>query len=263
MASANVLDVARERGYWDAASGRPFVFHEAYNPDGRTSFGTTRREWRVLDLLAPSLGLHGNSNVFPFSVKPERPVTPETIMELFRDTFEGTDYDVTQHLTVTDDEGKTVKSPLATPFMPYDMNKMLRINGGWGWRGERQLARWYCMYVTVTQSRAWLPDAIGGIGRTTGFGREAAWWAFNRVATIAGQRWGEMRKDVAEVRNPIQQRLLAQQAEVDARAQELLARDPAGAAAYLTEVSRQASDEVIEAYWKLGDQLWTRYHEKW
>ena len=99
------------------------------------------------DLLAPSLQLHPNSNVFPFSVKPEKPVGPEKIMEIFRDTFEGTDFDMVKNLTVTDEEGKTVKSPLANPFMPYDMNKMLKINGGWGWRGERPLARWYCMYV--------------------------------------------------------------------------------------------------------------------
>jgi len=52
-------------------------------------------------------------------------------MELFRDTFEGTEFDVVKDLTVVDATGKTVKSPVANPFMPYDMNKMLRINGGW------------------------------------------------------------------------------------------------------------------------------------
>ena len=145
-------------------------------------------------------------------------------MEIFRDTFEGTDFDMTKNLTVTDEKtGKTVKSPLANPFMPYDMNKMLKINGGWGWRGERAIARWYCMYATVTQSRGWLPDAVGGIvwfgysnpamtiyvpiyagvselpedyktdGRTTGFSRRSAWWAFNRASTLAAHRWGEMR----------------------------------------------------------------------
>ena len=73
---------------------------------------------------------------------------------VFRDTFEGTDFDMVKDLTVTDEEGKTVKSPLANPFMPYEMNHLLKIHGGWGWRGERPLARWYCMYVTVTQSRS-------------------------------------------------------------------------------------------------------------
>ena len=165
--------------------------------------------------FAPSLALDPNSNVFPLSVRPDKPVTPAKIMEIFRDTYEGTDFDMVKDLTVVDESGKTVKSPLANPFMPYDMNKMLRINGAWGRRGERPLARWYCMYATVTQSRADLPDAVGGVvwfgygnpamtvyvplyagiedlpesykadGRTTGFSRRSAWWAFNQVARIA------------------------------------------------------------------------------
>ncbi|MHB1034096.1 MAG: C69 family dipeptidase [Pirellulales bacterium] len=146
MASSNIFKVAEERGYWDSKSGQPFRFYQAYNPESRTGFETTRREWRVLDLLAPSLKLHPNANVFPFSVKPDKPVSPEKVMELFRDTFEGTDFDMVKDLTMTDDAGKTVKSPLANPFMPYEMNKLLKINGGWGWRGERPVARWYCMY---------------------------------------------------------------------------------------------------------------------
>ena len=60
LASENVFTFARERGYWDPASGRPFRFYEAYNPDGRWEIGDTRREWRVLSLLAPLLGLNPN-----------------------------------------------------------------------------------------------------------------------------------------------------------------------------------------------------------
>ncbi len=293
MASRNVFRLAEDRGYWDPKSGKPFRFYQAYNPDGRTSYAVTRREWRVLDLLAPSLELHANSNVFPFSVKPEKPVGPETIMEIFRDTFEGTDFDMVKNLTVTDDEGKTVKSPLANPFMPYEMNKLLKINGGWGWRGERPLARWYCMYVTVTQSRSGLPDPVGGIvwfgygnpamttyvplyagvtdlpqdfktdGRTTGFSRRSAWWAFNRVATMAAQRWGDMRVDVAEVRDPLQEKSLAAQEEIAETAAKLFAEDPRKARAYVTQKTRDACSEAAKAYWNLGDLLWTKYDEKW
>lgn len=294
MASKNVQSFAEKKGYWDPESGQPFRFYEAYAPKGRTSFASTRREWRVLDLLAPSLELQPNANVFPFSVKPEQPVGPEKIMELFRDTFEGTDFDMTKDLTVTDEDGKTVKSPLANPFMPYDMNKMLRINGGWGWRGERPMARWYCMYVTVTQSRDWLPDAVGGIlwfgygnpamttyvplyvgiadvpesyktdGRTTGFSRRSAWWAYNRVATLSAQRWGDMRKDVAEVRDPLQEKWLAGQTAVDEEAATILKKDgEQKLRSFLTKKSQDACRDATEAYWNLGDLLWTKYDEKW
>jgi len=293
MASKNVTQLAKEWGYWDPKSGVPFRFYDAYSPESRTEIATTRREWRALDLLAPSLKLHPNSNCYPFSVKPDKPVSPEMIMEIFRDTFEGTDFDMVKDLTVVDEDGKASKSPLANPFMPYDMNKLLKINGGWGWLGERCMARWYCMYVTVTQSRGWLPDPVGGIvwfgygnpamttyvpiyagvvdlpkdyqtdGRTTGFSQRSAWWAFNRVATLAAHRWGDMRIDVAEVRDPLQKGFLAEQKSVAATAGELLRKDPAKARAFLTEKTAQACQKTTQAYWNLGDRLWSKYDEQW
>jgi dipeptidase len=293
MASKNVKTRAAELGYWDPKGGQPFRFYEAYSPESRMEVATTRREWRVLDLLAPSLKLHPNANHFPFSVKPEKPVAPERIMEIFRDTFEGTDFDVVKNLTVVNEAGQTVKSPTANPFMPYDMHKMLRINGGWGWMGERCVARWFCMYVTVTQSRDWLPDPVGGLvwfgysnpamttyvpiyagvtdlpdeyktdGRTTGFSRRAAWWAYRRVATIAAHRWGDMRNDVAAVRNPMQERFLVEQKAVAEKAAALFKQDPAKAAAFLTEKTREACRQATESYWNLGDSLWNRYDELW
>ena len=293
MASRSLSEVATRMGYWDQKSGKPFDFAAAYNPKGRMKFSVTRREWRVFSMLAPSLKLHPNSNSFPFSIKPEKKVSAKRIMEIFRDTYEGTDYDVVKNLTVADKKGKQVKSPLANPFMPYDQNRLLKINGGWGWRGERALARWYCMYATVTQSRGWLPNPIGGLvwfgldnpamttyvplyagikslpksfkidGRTTGFSRKVAWWAFNRAATIAAHRWGEMRKDVAAVRDKLQNRFFARQATIEKKAVRLHKRSPAAARSYLTRYSRKACKQTETAYWKLGDLLWTKYDEKW
>jgi dipeptidase len=294
MASDNVVSAAIAMGYYDPDSGQPFRFHRAYNPEGRYSASSTRREWRVLDLLAPSLKLNPNAQDFPFSVKPDKPVTPATIMEIFRDTYEGTEFDMVKHFTVTDEEtGKTVKSPLANPWMPYDANKLYKINGGWGWRGERTIARWYTMYAFITQSRSWLPSGVGGVlwfgygntamttyvpihvgvtelpedyrtdGRSTGFSRDSAWWAFNRVETLAAHRWGDMRHDVARVRDPLQTRFLEEQEEVTSTAADLWNADPDKARAYLTRYVMAACREVTDAYWDLGDHLWTAYDEKW
>ena len=46
--------------------------------------------------------------------------------------------------------------------------------------------------------------------------------AYNRVATLSAQRWGDMRKDVAEVRNPLQEKYLAGQAAIDEEAASIL-----------------------------------------
>ena len=59
---------------------------------------------------------------------------------------------------------------------------------------------------------------LGGPGGRPSYTRESAWWAFNRASVIAAQRWGDMRVDVAEVRNPLQEKYLASQEEVAATA---------------------------------------------
>jgi dipeptidase len=176
--------------------------------------------------------------------------------------------------------------------MPYDMNCLFKINGGWGWRGERPIARWYTMYATITQSRAWLPDEIGGLvwlaldnvassiyipvycsvsdlaapykvdGRPNGFTQESAWWAFNRLGTLAAQRWGDMRKDVTAVWRPWQVEMFANQAGIEKEAMALLKKNPADAREFLTKYTLEWGNKVVARAWKLGDELWTKYDEK-
>lgn len=289
MASENVFKVAQDSGWWNPDNG-PFEFCYAYA--SRTSNAARRREWRVLDLAAPSLKLNANSENHPFSVKPDTIITMAKIVEMFQDYYEGTDFNFVKNLTWVNEDGKTEISPLANPFMPYDMNKMLKINGGWSWRGERTIARWYTMYATITQSRDWLPDEVGGIvwlawdnvatsiyvplycsitdvaksyktsGRDNGFTRESAWWAFNRLGTLTAQRWGDMRHDVTKVWNPWQMELFQNQKDIDEKVKDLLENNPEEARKLLTDYSVKWGDKVVKKAWELGDFLWTKYDEK-
>jgi hypothetical protein len=72
-----------------------------------------------------------------------------------------------------------------------------------------------------------------------------------------------MRVDVAEVRDPLQEKLLVAQEEIAATAVKLFGENPARARAYVTQKTRDACFEATEAYWNLGDLLWTKYDEKW
>ncbi|MDZ7860775.1 MAG: C69 family dipeptidase [Candidatus Krumholzibacteriota bacterium] len=292
MASDNVREVAREMGLWDKESGEPFQFCYAYAD--RRSMWARRREWRVFDIVAPSLNLDPNGENFPFSVKPEEKISLEDMYAIFGDYYEGTDYDMTKFMTVTDEDGRSVKSPYANPFMNYDQMPLWKINGSLHEMGERTIARFYCLYVFISQSRGWLPDPIGGVawfgwdnpamtcyapiyccardlpdsykiggeGGKPAYTRESAWWAFNRVGTIAAHRWGDMRHDVAAVRDSIHKQALADQKRVEDRALKLFEEDPDKAVEYLSEYSYDFCEEITEAYWKLGDKLWTKYDEK-
>jgi len=291
MASENVFTVAEEAGWWN--KGEPFLFCYAYAPNSRTSLAARRREWRVFDLLAPSLKLDPYAENYPFSVKPDALVSLSDLRAVFSDYYEGTPFDMTKDMVVADDQGQTVISPLANPHLPYDMNKLFRINGGWGWRGERTIARWYTMYATIIQCREWLPDEIGGVvwlaqdnvatsiyvpvycsgsdlpvsyktpGRPNGYTHESAWWAFNRLSTLTAQRWGDMRYDVNEVWDSWQEDLFDGQAAFEEQALELYKRGKKeDLVNYLTGHTMEWGDKVVDKAWELGDLLWTKYDEK-
>ncbi|MDY6801199.1 MAG: C69 family dipeptidase [Bacteroidota bacterium] len=301
MASENIYDVAKENAWW--SEEETFKFCYVYAPESRNAIGSRRREWRIFDLLAPSLNLDPNAQDYPFSVKPDKKVTLEDLVMVFKDYYEGTPYDMTRNIKATDENGKTIISPLANPFMPYDQLEISNVSGGWynvdeetgdiSFLGERTIARWYTMYATIIQCRSWLPDEIGGVvwlaqdnvatsiyvpvycsvtdlpqsykipGRINGFTRESAWWAFNRMGTIAAQRWGDMRHDVDAVWNPLQKEIFVNQPKIEAEALELYKeKNPKKTINYLNKYSNEWADKVVEEAWKLGDFLWTKYDEK-
>ena len=301
MASENIYTVAAENGYWE--EGEPFRFNYVYAPHSRESVASRRREWRVFDLLAPSLGLHADDKDYPFSVKPDEDVTLEDLVTVFKDYYQDTPYDMRRLITDTDKDGKSRISPLANPFMPYDHLNIQNVNGGWysvnketgeiRFLGERTIARWYTMYATIIQCRSWLPDEIGGVawlamdnvassiyvpvygsvtdlpasyktpGRPNGYTTESAWWAFNRLGTLAAQRWGDMHKDIDAVWDPWQKELFEKQAIIEKEAQHLYKeKKPEKTVEYLTGYTGEWGEKVVEKAWELGDFLWTKYDEK-
>jgi dipeptidase len=290
LASENVFEVAKKNGWWK--EGESFRFCYAYAPESRTSLAARRREWRVFDLLAPSLELDPNAENYPFSVKPDRLVSLRDLNVVFSDYYEGTPFDMTKDMVVTDDSGRSVISPLANPHLPYDMNKLMKINGGWGWRGERTIARWYTMYATIIQCRDWLPDEIGGVvwlaqdnvassiyipiycsvsdlpesykvpGRPNGYTTKSAWWAFNRLGTLTAQRWGDMRHDVNQVWDLWQEELFSGQEAFEQKALDLYEKgDLKSLNVFLTGYTVEWGDKVVKKAWDLGDMLWTKYDE--
>jgi dipeptidase len=280
MASANVYTLAEELGWWSAKSGEPFEFCTVYG--SRSSLGSRRREWRALSRLAPSLHLDPNSEHYPLSVMPEKKLSVKDVFDVFRDAYEGTPYDMTRTLLKVDRDGKAVKSPVANPFMNNDYLDLFKVTS------ERTIACKRATYLQVTQSRKWLPDPIGGVvwlgydnpmttphtpfyigieqmpasymvdGRAK-FRRDSAWWAYRQVSQLAFMRWQDMVKDIEKVWRPIEEKAWADQEKVEAEALALYKQDPAKARAYLTKYSQDAANGAVDAYWKLAEDLWSKY----
>ncbi len=173
MASKNVFSAAKKLGRWDGK--KPFKFWKAYG-DVEKPFKI--REYFILNALAPSLNLDFEADELPFSVKPDKKVSVQDVMALYRETYEGTEYDMTQNLWVTNKKYNdkkeeigvdTIKSPIAHPWMGKDERNLYNQLKEGSVEFQRTVAVSWCSYSEIIQLRDWLPDEIGGV----------AWFSFD------------------------------------------------------------------------------------
>jgi dipeptidase len=171
MYSTDLQNVAKKLGYWDGKE--PLKFWKIIN--GKKPFAI--REYYILSTLAPSLNLSFDAEELPFSVKPENKLSPRDVMRYFRETYEGTRWDMTKNLLITvkekDKEGKEIETKVKTPVISNWMNNDLRtlfneLKPGVIER-QRTIAIAGCSYSHVIQCRSWLPDEVGAV----------AWFSFD------------------------------------------------------------------------------------
>lgn len=152
-------DVAERNGFWSKKSGKKLDFLPAFGPMRSHPEYSTRRVWRVLSQVAPSLNLPGETdaygNDYPFSVKSERVLTPEDLIAFNRDHFEGTEYDLTKGLAA---------GPYGDPnrfdgALNDNMTILELLDGGY----ERAISMFRTSYSFVAQSRADVPDSFARI----------------------------------------------------------------------------------------------------
>jgi dipeptidase len=268
MASPNVVSYAVEAGLYDPKSGRPFNWKRAYNPVEASAASEPRRSrlWRFLDLVAPSRKFSPETpNMdLPFSVKPDRKLSVRDVMALTRDKSQGTAFD-------------PVRGLRGGPFQNPNYYK-----------GSRLISVPNVEYTTVTQSRSWLPDIIGGIvwvalgaqdtscyipfyagvtdipksfsvGDHWVLNREAARWAFDYVDFHVQVAYNAAITDVREAQRTWEDGAVARVPEIDAQAADLFKKRPADAARFLTGYCLTNAKNVVDAWWKLGDDLWVKY----
>jgi len=290
MASENYMQEAIDHGWYDPASGEPFIWQEAYTPVlGGWSLSS---EWvrirlhLVYSWAAPSMEWdpYKETQTYPFSIKPEKKVSVQDVINLQRSTLTGTVFDMEANTAwlVPGPEGKCVKSPFATPFPGGDLRKLLNIPY------HRPAARHGCSFGVVTQARDWLPDPIGGIiwfyfdnpntsihvpiyvgvqeipsswttFNRTQFSLEADRWAFMLADDLVNRRYQDAIQDLKAVRDPLQAEFFANQEAVEKKALELYNADPMKAKQYLTEYTHEAMAKATKAYWDLNWELIAKY----
>jgi dipeptidase len=290
MASDNVISYAVEKGWWDPKSGEPFKFWKAYS--GQKPFSI--REYYVFSRFAPSLNLKMEAEELPFSVKPDNKVSVRDLLKMYRETYEGTEYDMTKNLLVEDRKsGGMAKSPLANPWMSRDLFTLLNTLKPGVIERSRTIAISGCAYATVLQGRAWLPDPVGGIcwfafdnpaqsaripifaGVTElppsfevcaqhRFRTDSAAWAFRRANRLATVRWGDAKPLVEAAIKEFEDKAFEDLPYLEKRAVEVYGKgdNPDNikkTQQFLTKYTNDFARAAMSKYWELGDKFWTMF----
>jgi dipeptidase len=199
-------------------------------------------------------------------------------MELMRDHFEGTDFDMTQDVGA---------GPFACPYrwrpMSWEVDSVTYVH-------ERATSTQQTGFSFVSQMRSWLPGPIGGVhwfgvddtystvynpiycGITRvpesyavgvadlyHFSWNSAFWTFNWVANFAYSRYIDMIRDIQVVQRDLEGSFLAAQPGVEAAAAALYNQSPALARDYLTEYSCTTAQSTVARWRTLGEQLMVKY----
>ncbi len=281
----DVIDFAREMGYFDGKD-KEFSFAEAYAP---IDYGALRfcegRVYSVFNRAAPSVEMsmdyvkgEPNAEPMPLWIKPDEKLDVHDVMELMRDHFQGTEWDMTEGIG-------------AGPFqLPYRWRPLTWEVDGVEYCNERAISTQQTGFSFVSQSRSWLPNHIGGIlwfgvddtystvytpmycsiteipssfkvgnGGLYDFSWNSAFWVFNFVSNFTYLRYNMMIEDVREVQRNLELGFLLEQKAIENVALELYNEDPEEAIAYLTDYSVKQGDYTVQRWRKLGEQLLVKY----
>ncbi len=296
MASDNVYDVAKKLGYWDGKNKKEFKFWKAYGGPGRSGKykAFSVREFFIFRSFAPSREWNYDVEELPFSIKPEKKISVEDVMNMLAQYYEGTEYDVRQNLKITQrkagsEKVDTVISPVANPWMRPEMIAMLNGVNKEAVTSVRNIAVPQCAYSIVIQLRSWLPDDIGGVAwfsldnpgqspripvfcgttdlpalyKVCGnhrYREDAAVWHFRSANKLAAVKWGQSRQPIDEGRHYFIEKGLSEQPFVENRYQEILNKKGTDAArAYLTNYTKDMAGAAIIRWDELTRKYWNDY----
>jgi len=284
--SPEVISFAEEKGYYDKKSGKPFSFRDAYCPPTPSSLRTCEgRVWSMFRRSAPSLNLSPdyqrgvkNAKPYPLWIKPDKKMSLLDVMNIMRDHYEGTEFDMTKGI----DAG-----PFGCPVRYRNLD--WEIDGvKYSW--ERPISTQQAGFSFISQSRDWLPDPVGGVywygvddtyttcyfplycsiddvpgsfavGDLQRFSWDSAWWVFNFVSNYANLRYSDMIKDIQKVQSALEGQAMALQPIVDKTAIELQKTDPGLMVRYLTDYSVGCGEQVVRRWKELGEYLLVKYND--
>ena len=284
----DVITLAREKGYFSGVN-KDFSFADAYCP---LNFGGLRyceaRVWSFYNMFADDAASYldyakGDASAKPMPLywKPNRKVSVRDIQQAMRDHYEGPPLDISQ------DFG-------AGPYKaPYRLTPLSFKVDGESYFNERPISTQQTSWVFVSQMRAQLPDAVGGVlwfgmddanltvftpmyccmteaplcythpdgADICTFSWNSSFWVFNWVSNMAYQRYSLLIDDIRQTQQGLEETLALAQEGIESTALKLLQSDAAKGKAFLTNYSVQSAQHTLNAWKKLGEYLIVKYND--
>ena len=285
--SPDVISFAREKGYFSGAN-KDFSFADAYCPlDFSGLRACEARVWSYYNMFSKATGqaylpyVQGESKEpMPLYVKPDRKLSVRDIQQAMRDHYEGTPLDITQDLG-------------AGPFqMPCRLSPLTFKVDGQEYFNERPISTQQSAFSFVSQMRANLPDAIGGVlwfglddanmtvftpvycntdripasyaegeGDCVTFSWNSAFWIYNWVADMIRPRYSQMVDDMRTVQNELENTYAYAQEGVESAAMKLYNENPEKAKEFLTDYTNMCAQTAVDRWKQLGEFLIVRYND--
>ena len=286
MYSPDVISFAREKGYFDGVN-KDFSFSKAYNP---LDFGGRRfceaRVWSYFNLFTDKGEeflpyITGDTDEpMPLFVKPSKKLSVQDVSDAMRDHYEGTPLDI------SNDYG-------AGPYkIPYRLSPLSFEYEGEEYFNERPISTQQSAWVFVSQMRANMPDAIGGVfwfglddanmtvftpvyccatevphsyaangADYVTFSWDNAFWIYQWVSNMVYPRYNLMINDLRKVQNELEGYYHKNQVGVEKVAADLYAKDPSEAKEFLTTYTKISAQQAFESWKKLGEYLIVKYND--
>lgn len=283
--SPNVESFAIESGRYDPESDKPFSFEAAYGGTGDlTKRACEKRVWSFFRRVAPSLNLSEDyaqgvpdAELYPWSIIPDKKLSAADVMALTRDRYDGTPYDMRTGI-----DAGPYGNPLRNRPLSWSVDG---VRYAW----ERPISVPQTCCTIVTQSRAELPNEIGGLtwfgwddaytscyfplymgmseipdccqsGNIDRYDPNSSWWIFNFVANYAYGRFSEVFPDIRKVQEELESHFLKLQPAIEKTALSLSRSDPELMRAYLNDYSNMGILKVHNRWNKLANEIIVKFN---
>lgn len=304
--SPDVISFARKHGFYKG-SDATFSFSDVYNP---VNFGGARycdaRIWSFFRMVSsavrnnPAYTDYAMGNLFrvaqfpdespnpnkfvtnrlPLWVKPDSLISLTQVMDAMRDHYEDTPLDMRHDLGA---------GPYECPYrwrpMEFTVDSVRYLN-------ERAIATQQTGFVFIAQSRAWLPDPVGGIfwfgvddadgcvfapmycgitsipksyavgnGSMIEWSESSAFWTFNQVNNFGYARYNVVHPEVERYQHELEQKFIHENATIEKNAAGLFKTKPADALNYLTYYSVTTGDKLVAQWRDFYRYLFMKYKD--